>query len=93
MNTWPPKLHGSEFLAAAKIVEKWSREDPSKYCCLQALIYDVDDWAKAHYARAFFTYLFRPEGQDRRLPWWSTLDYESRIIALCLAAEIAKDYL
>ena len=65
--------------------------DYNSHCCLRAIKsanklrgYEV------HYHRAFFSYLFCPPRIKETAPYWID-NYEARILALCLAAELCHE--
>ena len=95
------KINPKVFLRAAeRLARGWENADVfehSPYCCDN--IYCTIplncslEYEAAHFE--LFGALFDPNGgrqRSRALPgWWPDGDYESRLIALCLAAEIARD--
>jgi len=92
MKTWPPLLNHKVFLKAAR----WLREDPERFefCPLRAILVDrpnPQNFMEMFIARAFFVYLFRPQRVKPKAHWWPR-EIDAPLIALYLAAELAKEY-
>lgn len=92
MKTWPPRLNAGVFIKACRTL----LEDPEQYeyCPLRAILVDQpsrDNFIEMYVARAFFVYLFRPRGVKAGAHWWPK-EIDAPIIALCLAAELAKEF-